>query len=483
MSGAAAGQPDRSQPELSRWHNHVPAWIWNDERIMHPPRGERLATATIVHLLQCAANAGDRDEHGSILNIIGGRRLAERAKVSRRTLAIYEKHLVEHGALVLLSRGGVLRDAPDPRSTKPKPGGRNLANIYGLPAWPGALDHRRVKRREQTMRPTGEQFTRELKDGSRVTVPTFAPQIIRPGEQIEIWPRRHQPSPAEAGYHEPGAARIGPPPIPPDASPEVRDSLPQGEPAPDSKVEPSAAMPEAPPQECQRSRLQILRDQLTDSTGAHRPRDALEAPVHYPQCTQYITRNVRSTHPHTPKTIPPRHGSNHGAIAAQRHGGVRDARERQPPRGSPHAGEKIPIRHIEDRSILDDTPRLLVLHREETARRATKASALEWVAAAVRAVETERAEGGDARSIFAGIVNRELWDYATDAHRAEARRRLKKSQVSIAANQALGLIFELRRTRGNHNPMYVYRKKVDRSITKDRWDQMLEELRRHGHDV
>lgn len=193
-------EPDGWRP----WNNRVPDWVRRGDAVNAPPRGRKLAAATARAIVQGAADVGEADDAGNIVHIIGGLTLARACGVAMPTLNRYITYLVDAGVLVVMSRGGVLGLGQRAKKV-------SIANTYGIPAQPGSLDHRRVPRRRQAMRPDGL-----LQNGAV----RYVPDVTTPGATATLWPKPEQPSPQQAGY--PAAGQIVP------ASPVPRAGAPPG---------------------------------------------------------------------------------------------------------------------------------------------------------------------------------------------------------------------------------------------------------------
>lgn len=376
----------------STWIGRVPAWVLEHPAIAKPPRGSKVTTATARHVLQTLANRGSPDREGHVVNIIGGKSLALAAQVTPRTMERYLRYLIQHGIIVLLSRGGVVRRDGEKRAAY------NAANIYGIPARPAGLDHRRARRREQTMKPTGKHFTRELKDGRIIAVPAYAKDVTRPGAQATIWPQQRQPAPHEAGYDPPGTHRIGP--------------------AHHHRAETrgSSSSPDIT-----ESRAERLSD--------HAERSSTGPPGRYPT---------------VPGTVPYRQGDapsepcDHPRVVAKHHGAAGASREERghgSDRGSEGRRRTLNyfggpcIRHIDDARVLRDISRLVTLHQQEHARGAVRCSQLEWVGAAIHARRIVKRDGhGNAPALFASLINRGQFEFIGNEDEGEAQKWLKTYQ-------------------------------------------------------
>ncbi|MFA9478533.1 hypothetical protein ACERK3_09515 [Phycisphaerales bacterium AB-hyl4] len=177
------------------WHNHLPAWIREDEafaRLRPQFRGTLQAIADA-----CDAPGPD----GSLLGAFGGKRLVEAAGVGRSTFWRHLERLTRLGYVVLLKRGGAFGD-------------RNLGNIYAIPGHRSALDDRRCARRMQRMVPSA--------DG------TLKPEIIEPGTQPQLWP---------GSQNDPGDPARRPAPPDPPQRPRRGDTRSGAPPSPCAKSE------------------------------------------------------------------------------------------------------------------------------------------------------------------------------------------------------------------------------------------------------
>lgn len=410
-----ARQSDGATSRAPRFRNRIPAWIAGSELYVTAPgsKPRRLERTSRAVLEAIADHCDPPNDRGNLLGAFGPVHLARAAGVSLATFWRHVKRLEKLGFVVCLARGGVQgakRDGPK----------RIISNTWGIPGAPGSLDHLRARRREQTMRPTGDHDARGR--------PIYAPDISASGAQATLWRREQQPTSAEAGYSAPG--RIG-------------TDAPQGD-------QRGAILTRPPPR--------------FDTTPVSERHDGRVAVTHH------------QNHDHT------RDVKNHGvAASAPRGDGGNPARTAGSGWGSkrPRKGSRATIRHIEDVSILSDTPRLLALLRQERARGATAATPVQWVAAAERAVRVTQREGGDARALFADLVNRERWLFLAEEDLARARQRLEANQLSQDARIALTAIQLAKRT--GQNAFHLARN-VRPGLTLQRWEALLAELRRHGHE-
>jgi len=248
--------------------------------------------------------------------------------------------------------------------------------------------------------------------------PKLAPEIICPGAQAMLWRRTRQPTSAEAGFSPPGAIGLGRPP------PQIR------------------------------------------TTPVRQPDDPRPAAGHY------------QNHDHT------RELRNHGVAASAPPGNGGDpARTVGSGQASqrPRKGSGASIQHIEDAGVLTDTPRLLALLRRERARGGTKATPVQWIAAAERAVRVTQREGGDPRALFADLVNRQRWLFLSEQDLAQARQRIEASAISQDARIALTAIQLAKHT--GQNAFHLARN-VRPGLTLQRWEQLLAATatRSLGHD-
>ncbi len=153
---AALKFPD--QGPRKRWLNHIPQWIVETEEYVS-------LTAGCKQTLQAIANACDAPTQpdGDLTVAFGGKALAQAAGVSIRSLFTHIKTLERLGFIVTLGRGGVV-------------GARNVSNLYGIPGAPGNMSDRSRRREMRTM-VKGE-------DG------VYRPQVIQPGDQATLWPKK-----------------------------------------------------------------------------------------------------------------------------------------------------------------------------------------------------------------------------------------------------------------------------------------------------
>jgi hypothetical protein len=352
------------------WVGRVPAWAWEHPAVIAPPRGKRVTTATARHILQTMANRGRADADGNVVDIIGGATLARKARVARATLYHYIAWLERHGLVVVLSRGGVVARGDEARPF-------NAANVYGIPTRPAGLDRRRAIRREQVMKPTGDRYRRELRDGRIIDVPSYAPDITKKGAQATMWPQPHQPSPQEAGYDPPGTNRI---------RPLTTDRPP-----------PSADYPRLP---------RRLPPSAPQTPSSHR-----DHPVERQK----------------PDGV--------GGVARGK------TRRADPEGRKRNAFGGPCIRHIDDGGVLTDTRRLVSLHERERERGATRATLLQWVSAAEHALRiVSRDRSGNAASLFASIMNRcQYVVFITNADEIRAEDRLRAYRQGRDVDAALGV--------------------------------------------
>lgn len=421
----AAGPADPASPAYTpapqRWHNHLPEWV-----LQHPvftrPGVENLTNRAV---LQSIADACRRDAHGNLVGAYGGQHLIMRAGVSRETFFRARKRLEKAGLLVTIARGGVLGEGTE----GPK---RTIANTYGVPAWPGALDHVRARPREQAMRPTGER--------DRLGRPVYAPVVLTPGEQATLFKTRPLPTPDEAGYSRPGQIGLrGDEQREPQAAPsycrhEQRQSMcPSPEVAgrismPDDTIPGTQAAPSAQsPSVARRCAERRKMDQpCADPSTPVREVVGSVSRSHPPprRDTGVVSRrhggSVTVTHQlnHEQRNV----FKNHGFVARKnRHGPPTRRRGRRNIWGGPC------IRHVCP-EILRDTASLVQRYHLEQARGAIRISLREWAACAVRALEVTAKERGDPCRVFADLVNRERLLYLTARQKAEARRRLQAAE-------------------------------------------------------
>lgn len=135
--------------------------------------------ASQVHTLEIiATHCHEAERDGSLIGACGGDELMAACEVSKATFWRHVNTLVRLGLLVVVSSGGIDRAS-----------GRQIGNIYGVPAVPGALDDRACRRRFQQM-VLGE-------DGVR------RPVVVAAGEQAELWPDRPEQGPKRAGETAP----------------------------------------------------------------------------------------------------------------------------------------------------------------------------------------------------------------------------------------------------------------------------------------
>lgn len=374
----------------SSWVNAVPHWI-HQHAAMKPKPKQKIAASTLLHVVQGMANAGKVDRHGNITGIIGGGKLARSLRMSKNTLNRYITYLTRHELVIVQSRGGPVGRRGDGGTLRPY----NAANVYALPRREGALSG--VRRRRQTMKPTGERHHRQLNDGTIISVPTYAPDVTKPGDQSTIWPQpgHNQPSPAAAGYAPAGA--IG-----------------------DFRTTESTTT---------RTPKSTKPEQFRDTTPV--------SPGHYP--------SVPRTHQNHPCDHP---------LGEKNHGRAR-------PMGGGQAGGTKRARGVGGRSgvwirderTLHDPIAMLAMFRD-LARRKHKSirgvTAEQFLGAAVRAIDVQRAEGGDVAAIFGSIVNRGLWLYITEAQLERARTMLQvitpreelrhfRSFMAIAKNKGVSV--------------------------------------------
>lgn len=180
-------------PHADHWLEHLPRWIRESPAVAEPPRGAKIKRSTCLRVLEQMGHRGERDVAGNLIQIWGGEDLADAVGVHRRTLDRYLTYLESNGLAVVLARGGVIGGGDAGK-------GRSIANTWGLPGEPGGLDHLRVNRRGQTMKPTGDYDAHGR--------PIYAPDVTVPGANTMLWRSPEQPSPAEAGYLD--AGQIGP---------------------------------------------------------------------------------------------------------------------------------------------------------------------------------------------------------------------------------------------------------------------------------
>lgn len=141
------------QPHRSPWNHSLPAWI-------HEHESHQRLVPTMKRTLLAIAHQCDVKPDGSLVGAFGGQQLAELAGVSLSTLFRHIARFEQLGFVVTVGRGGIV-------------GGRAYGNVYGIPAEPGALDQRRVRRRMQQMVPG--------QDGK------YRPVVIAPGAQAKLW--------------------------------------------------------------------------------------------------------------------------------------------------------------------------------------------------------------------------------------------------------------------------------------------------------
>lgn len=164
---------------VSRYHQHLPAWIY-ETAAWQGLRQQHRAT------LQAVADCCDREQDdagrltGNLVGCLGGKRLAERAGVSARTLTNHLNVLIEAGLVVPTF-------VPSPRAMRMAR--RSLANTYGVPGRPRGLEH---KRAQQHKRPYSKRA-----DGRAV------PQHLEAGDQAELFdgPNTQGPPPAQDPAH------------------------------------------------------------------------------------------------------------------------------------------------------------------------------------------------------------------------------------------------------------------------------------------
>jgi hypothetical protein len=158
-------QRPQTAPDTRRWTNALPTWITS-----HPGYGS--IRPQVRRTLQAIADrCNPADAEGSLIGAFGGSSLYEEAGCSTRAFWRHLRRLEDLGFVVTIGRGGQL-------------GGRNYGNCYGVPGFPGALDSRKARRRQQTWR--------MAEDGRPQLV------ILEPGQQVEIWPRARSSISAES---------------------------------------------------------------------------------------------------------------------------------------------------------------------------------------------------------------------------------------------------------------------------------------------
>ncbi|MEM1109810.1 MAG: hypothetical protein AAGH99_14080 [Planctomycetota bacterium] len=152
-----------SPPAPKMYHQRLPAWI-------HTDVGQRKVGRTYLSTLQFAANAGDRDQQGNIIDIWGGSRLAKRAGISARTLQRHIPVLIANGYLVITRLGDSYNEDP----TK-------YTHIYAIPHKPGGLDPIALPRPSGIVQiPVAGEY--DQKDRQK-----YRPMHIKAGGQCSMW--------------------------------------------------------------------------------------------------------------------------------------------------------------------------------------------------------------------------------------------------------------------------------------------------------